>query len=398
MSFTWTRVPLSLVALLAGAGAFGQREPTYDHSVVSQVLIDLRDLGYPPVDVIPPDESAIRSLAVSGNGRIYGATSGERAHLFLLDPQHGYVVPLGHLPDKTVHHSLVVSAEGDVYIGTALAVDNNREGYDRYAGGHLLKYVPPDEKSSIQIESPCAVKDLGVPAKGQGVYALTIDRRRGILYGLTYPEGDFFSYVIANGVFRTHGRVADSKIPGEKFENEKNVGRALVVDNSGDVFTTGGGGNFVRLRAKAQEIEELDLFAPTVPGREEYNRVDAWAQDEAGKLYGGTSDGYLFRLDPEKSRVENLGKPLNQYRVRGLAFGANKKLYGIGGDNDELARLFSYDPASGAYEMLGMIDVNRRPYYSWQGYVFDSMVAGLDGTIYMGQAERKSKLYLYHPN
>jgi len=41
--------------------------------------------------------------------------------------------------------------------------------------------------------------------------------------------------------------------------------------------------------------------------------------------------------------------------------------------------------------------VNHRPYYSWQGYVFDSMVAGADGTIYMGQAERKSKLYLYYP-
>ena len=45
----------------------------------------------------------------------------------------------------------------------------------------------------------------------------------------------------------------------------------------------------------------------------------------------------------------------------------------------------------------GMIDVNRRPYYSWMGFIFDAMVAGPDGTIYMGQAERKSRLYLYHP-
>lgn len=48
--------------------------------------------------------------------------------------------------------------------------------------------------------------------------------------------------------------------------------------------------------------------------------------------------------------------------------------------------------------MLGMIDVNRRPYYSWQGYVFDSMVAAPDGTIYMGQAERRERLYLFYPN
>ena len=59
---------------------------------------------------------------------------------------------------------------------------------------------------------------------------------------------------------------------------------------------------------------------------------------------------------------------------------------------------FALDPVKAAFEMLGMIDVNRRAYYSWQGYVFDSMVAGLDGTVYMGQAERKSKLYLFYPN
>jgi hypothetical protein len=47
--------------------------------------------------------------------------------------------------------------------------------------------------------------------------------------------------------------------------------------------------------------------------------------------------------------------------------------------------------------MLGMIDVNRRPYYSWQAYVIDAMAADADGTLYMGQAERKSKLYIYCP-
>jgi hypothetical protein len=50
-----------------------------------------------------------------------------------------------------------------------------------------------------------------------------------------------------------------------------------------------------------------------------------------------------------------------------------------------MARLFSYDPSNGTYQMLGMIDVNRRPYYSWQAYVIDAMTIGADGTIYMGQ-------------
>jgi streptogramin lyase len=347
--------------------------------------------------VIPPDESAIRALAVAPDGKLYGATSGARAHLFVLEPQHGYIVPLGFLPDKTVHHSLAVDANGNVFIGTALAVDNNGEGYAAYAGGHLLRYVPNRERPDIKVDAACAVEDLGIPVKGQGIYALTIDRARGVVYGLTYPDGVFFSISAGNGAVKTHGSVASGKIPGEKFENEKNIGRALIVANDGDVYTSGSG-KLVRFDVKTQKLETLNVPVATVPGREVYNRVDAWTKDEAGSLYGGTSDGYLFRFDPERRRMENLGKPLNQYRIRGLVTTAAGKLYGIGGDTDEMARLFSYDPARGVYEMLGMIDVNRRPYYSWQGYVFDSMAIGADGTVYMGQAERKSKLYLFYPN
>ena len=114
-------------------------------------------------------------------------------------------------------------------------------------------------------------------------------------------------------------------------------------------------------------------------------------------VFGGTSDGYLFRLDPKTLELHNLGKPLNQYRIRGLVCAPNGKLYGVGGDDEEMARLFSYDPSNGAYQMLGMIDVNRRPYYSWQAYVIDAMAIGADGTVYLGQSERKSKLYLYYP-
>jgi hypothetical protein len=399
---TARQILLIVAALILSAlPVWSQRDRSYDASVVSQVRIDLRDLGYPPVDVIPSDESAIRALVVAPDGRIYGATSGERSHLFLLDPQRGYVEPLGRLADaKVVHHSLVVGQNGDVYIGTALAVDNGAQGYEHYAGGHLLKYVPADDKgrNGIRIDKPCPVVDLGIPSKGQGIYALAIDRSRGVIDGLTYPDGEFFSYQIQPGVVKAHGRVATNTMPGEKFENEKAIGRALAVDQDGNVFTSGEGGKLYRFDIKAQQLKRLDIGVPTVPGREVYNRVDAWTSDPEGNLYGGTSDGYLFRLNPTKLTVVNLGKPLNQYRIRGLVMAHDGKLYGIGGNDDEMARLFSYDPVSGVYEILGMIDVNRRPYYSWQGYVFDAMVIGLDGTIYMGQAERKSKLYLYYPH
>ena len=378
-------IGICLALLLAHAPLAAQRNPEYDRSVVSQVRIDLRELGYPPADVIPPDESAVRSLTVAPNGALYGATSGKRSHLFVLEPVHGYVVPLGFLKGvATVHRSLVVSQPGDVYIGAG--------GRD----GHLFRYTPGRARQ-IRVDAALEVADLGAPAAGEGIFSLAIDRARGVIYGLTAPDGEFFTYNIAGAKFTVHGKVAERKIPGEKFENEKAIGRAIAVSKSGGVFTSGENGALFRFDADKQRLERLPVTLPSVPGREPYTRVDAWAESMSDTLYGGTSDGYLFRLHTKTLRIDNLGKPLNQYRIRGLVPGANGRLYGVGGDDDEMARLFSYRPETGAYEILGMVDVNRRPFYSWQAYVIDSMAAGHDGTIYLGQAERKSKLYLYYP-
>lgn len=390
---------LALLVLLGGAAAVAQRSIEHDRSVVSQVRIDLRDLGYPPRDLIPPEESAIRALAVAPNGALYGATSGKRSHLFVLYPAHGYVQPLGYLPDvSTVHRALVVASNGDVYIGGSPGVDNNAQGYSGYPGGHLLKYTPGrDEGKPIRIDQPCAVTDLGIPVPGEGIYTLAINRQFGYIYGLSYPNGHFFRYEIGAAKVTLLGKVAERRIPGEKFENEKAIGRAIALDGEGHAYTSGENGYLYRFHAQQQRLERLELTVPTVRGREPYNRVDAWAEDGKGRLYGASSDGYLFRLDPKKLTVENLGKPLNQYRIRGLVLARNGKLYGVGGDDDEMARLFSYQPSTGVYEMLGMIDVNRRPYYSWHAYLIDAVALGADGTVYLGQAERGSRLYLYYP-
>src|SRR5271169_52329 len=109
---------LIVVALLTSGAAYGQRTTSSDKVVVVQTRIDARDLGYPPLDVIPDGESGISSLAVAPNGNLYGATSGKQSHLFVLIPRHGYVEPLGAIPATTaVTNAVVVSASGDVYIG-----------------------------------------------------------------------------------------------------------------------------------------------------------------------------------------------------------------------------------------------------------------------------------------
>jgi outer membrane protein assembly factor BamB len=380
------RLLVTALFLVMAAMAAGQRERSYDNVVVTQTRIDARDLGYAPVDRIPDGESGITSLAVAPNGDLFGATSGSRAHLFVLSPRHGYVQPLGVIPHATtIANAIAVSAAGDVYLGTS-------------PDGHILKYMSREtDTQQIQIGKPVTVTDLGQPVPGESIFTLTIDRGGNVLYGLTAPNAHFFSYSILDAKFHDFGVVAE-KIPfGEKFEKDKMMSRMLVVDREGMVFASGESGSFFRFDPKAQKLEKLAISAPAVPGRESWTRVDAFLLDTSGVIYGGTSDGYLFRLDPDTLTVTNLGKPLSQYRINGLVRAPDGKLYGVGGTEDDMARLFSYDPRTGAYNVLGFIDVNRRPYYAWQAYVIGALACGLDGTIYIGEDERISKLYLFYP-
>ena len=367
-----------LVLLLSCAALLpAQRTLEYDRSVVTQTRIDARDLGYPPVDVIPSGESAVAALAVAPNGTLYGVTKGKRSHLFVLQPRHGYVQPLGYLAAPAA--ALAIGRDGEVYVG----------------GPKLLRYTQKGQEfRGIRIDQPCDTEDLGSPAPGESITALAV-ALSGVVCGLTEPGGEFFT--LQDGKFALHGKVAERRMPGEKFEHDKAIGRALAFDGKGYVYTSGEGGAIYRADMVMWKLERLNVNLPTVPGREVYQRVDAWTAGSDGMLYGGSSDGYLFRFDPVRVRVDNLGKPLNQYRIRGLVRARNGKLYGVGGEDDEMARLFSYDPLRGSYEMLGFIDVNRRPYYSWQAYQVGAMAVGTDGTVYIGQSERKSKLYLYYP-
>ena len=366
--------------------SYAQRDRTYDNVVVTQTRIDARDLGYPPVDRIPDGESGITSLTAAPDGDVYGATSGNHAHLFVLNPRHGYVQPLGTIPGATsITNAIAVSASGEIFLGTS-------------PKGHLLKYVPHDEYAQqIKIGIPLPVSDLGQAVAGESIFALAINRDANLIYGLTSPNAHFFEYSIESGKFTDFGVVSTEIAGGEKFEKGKMMSRMLVVDQQGMVFTSGENGSFFRFDPKTRKLEKLAIHAPAVPGREPWTRVDAFLLDRSGMIYGGTSDGYLFRLDPEKLTVVNLGKPLSQYRIDGLVQAPNGQLYGVGGDQEGMARLFSYDPSTGVYSILGFIDVNRRPYYTWQAYVIGALACGPDGTVYLGENERISKLYLFYP-
>lgn len=397
-------VALGLVA--CGGALFSQQTQVV---TANPLRLDLRPLGHPPLDVIPPGESAVTALAIGADGCLYGGTTGERAHLFVLDPKWGAVFPLGHLPRETsIYHSLAAGPDGFLYIGTSLAREGRieergkdvLESYAVYKGGHIYRFDPKKERDSrVRMQTPDPHRplpfadDLGSPVPGEGIVSLVMGEGR--LYGMTFPNGHFFVLDLQSGKAEDLGAVCAGPLFEEPF---KSVPRALAKDARGRIW---GAGDFGALfhydPASGKIVAHPEVRLPAELGREYKTVLDAAIPGPDGSIYGGTSDGFLFRLDPETTTVVNLGKPQWQYRIRGLAFTRSGDLFGVGGERGGAARMFVLRKNGGGYENLGLLDVNRMPYYAWLAYEAESMIAGPDGTIFIGESDRISHLYLLFP-
>ncbi len=391
--------------LFAGYLQCQQTRTVFSHPI----RLDLRKLGHPPLDVIPPGESAITSLVIGKDGSLYGGTSGKRAHLFVLDPAWDHVFPLGHLPgEESIRHSLAAAPDGMIWIGTSLSnkgrIDERGRDvlarYEDYSGGHLYKFDPNKERNSrkrMQRPDPDRplphVTDMGIAVEGEGIVCLISGSRE--LYGVTFPNGHFFITDLETGKTSDKGEICGPPLNEEPF---RSIPRSLLVDTKGRVWGSGDYGALFYYDPGTEKIVHLpELRLPSELGREFKTIVDAMVQGPDGIIYGGTSDGYIFRFDPETKKITNLGKPVMQNRIRGLAFSLDGDLYGMGGEPGGAVRLFVYRTNEGGYENLGLLDVNRAPYYAWLAYDADCMVTGKDGTIFIGETGRISHLYILYP-
>lgn len=391
----------------------------------NQHRVDLRDLGHPMVNEIPVNSSAITSLITSRSGIVYGCTSGEESYLFMFDPATNKVRHLGKIPGHTgVHHSLVEDRDGNIYIGSGkdmfadVPLSKKGEGddkfditlwkdikkhYGNYTGGSLYKY---DVAANSKIKLPdghAELQDLGVSLANNSIYALTINTRGDEIYGLTYPDGHFFVYNIGSKKFADFGEVDSQKVYHGPERHWRTLPRALVCDDSGRVFMSGNKGMLKYYDPKLRKLVSTNIEIPGdyyyIQFYSDYTAVEYFAKDANGLIYGGTTDGYLFAFDAGKMQLRNLGKVRESRRLRCLSVGRDGKVYFMAGERSSSrpCQFYAYDPRAGAFETLGMLIVDRSPYYYWRGQQFDSMTTGVDGTIYLGESERKSHLFLFIP-
>jgi hypothetical protein len=388
--------------------------------------VDLRTLGYPKVNEIPENSSAITSLLLGTDGKIYGGTSGEIAYLFLFNPETNKVKHLGKISgQESIHHALVQDSEGNIYIGTGKnmfreieisKVGLGEEPIDKtiwrdiknyfsdYEGGRLFRYNPKVSNEKVKLpDMECEVEDLGIPFPGNSIYALAINPLNDQIFGLTYPDGHFFIYSIKDKKFTDIGQIDDQLSFHGPERYWRSLPRALVCDDSGRVFTSSTNGILKYYSPKSKKLESTGL---KIPGDYYYNQfytdyavVEDFIIDNSGLIYGGTSDGYLFSFDPRKMELLNLGKPRSERRLRCLTMGNDGNIYLMAGERSRSrpCHFYKYNPEFGSYEELGLLIVDRSPHYYWRGYQFDAMITGDDGTIYIGESERRSHLFLYIP-
>ena len=399
---------LILVATFTAPGLLAQRTESMDAVVVPQNRITMRELGWPPVDVIPEDEKGITSLIVAPDGTVYGGTTGFQAHLFVLKPAGALVRPLGKVPGaQSIHHSLVAPEDGMIYFGTSLWNRGRLDlrgkdiagAYEGFAGGRLYRFDPREEEKSrvrthwAEPSRDCpGLTELGIPVPGEGVHALV--GRGNELYGVSFPGGVFFVFDIARRAVSFRQGICVEPLVENPY---RSVPRDLAIDADGNVWGTGDYGKFFKYDPAAKKVTPLEIAVPCLPGREFMNVVDSFAPAKDGLIYGGDSDGYLFCLDPKTANVRNLGKPLWQKRIRGLAVGKDGDVYGVGGEELGIARLFVYRTAAQAFEILGLIEANLPPYFNWLANEFDDLVTGHDGTIYIGENSRRAHLFIFCP-
>lgn len=387
--------------------------------------LDLRELGYPLINEIAANNTAVTSLITARDGKIYGATSGDTAYLFVFDPQINKVRHLGRVEDRqSVHHALAQDRDGIIYLGTGLNpfipvelssggivghVDKTlwqdiRDHFKDFPGGHLYAYDPKKSDAVVKLAGQSAdLTDLGIPVANNSIYCLAADLERGRLYGVSYPDGKFFYYDISGKSFKVVGDIDNRVVFHGPERDWRSLPRALHVDApSGRVFTSGNEGNLAYYCPRADSLFQTGI---AVPGNRHHGQantypvVECFARGEEGWVYGGASDGHLFRFRPASLELHNLGKPRSERRLRCLAVAADGNVYLLAGERKGAipCKMFRYDPRTGSYRDLGMLVVDRSPHYHRRGYQFDAMATGADGTIYLGESERASSLWLFFP-
>jgi hypothetical protein len=298
----------------------------------------LSAVGFSPADDKPLRAIAIdagfdgadcsyHSITLASDGRIYFSLSGHRidknVHFCSYDPKHDKMVFSREINEalknedttKTVPqgkiHSGLMEAGKKLYFSTHIGYyKEDRQGRGKYPGFHLMYYDLKTDKLVDMVRGP----------EGEGMIATSLDAKRLLMYGLTYPSSLLFKYDIKAGkltqLTNPHAESADFT----RSFNSMNITRVLAMDPQGHVYGSCLDGSIWRLDEHdnpviVPHVNVLQGLAGTVDelGRLNNNwRAVLW--DDKDKCFYGTHMGTqsLFKFDPDKMKI----KPLTRFSAQ----------------------------------------------------------------------------------
>lgn len=370
-------------------------------------------------------DDSYNGITAASDGKIYYALCSHHidvgAQLYSYDPATGQVRHLGDLtqaagekgqkavPQGKVHVNFYEHA-GKLYFATHLGyyrvihgkemVGDPPPGYKAYPGGHFLAY----DLATGRFEN------LATAPNGEGIITMTMDTKRGILYGLSWPSAHFLTYDLASKQVRDLGPTSGL---GEKGTGEtyRVVCRAMGVDPNGGVLFTTATGAIVRYGGKSEGFENLtaaslkrDILGKWDPGKPAtmaYNWRQLVWDPRAAVFYGvHGSTGYLFSFDPRSEELNIIERIAAQksrrlglydsfsYGYLGLTMGpdGHTLYYLTGTPLGEEVRFVTYDTLSGKYTDFGAVslDDGTRPFWA------QSIAVGRDKRVYFVSKVREN--------
>lgn len=269
---------------------------------------------------------------------ICGHTNFAQDLLHTFDPKTGEFKSLGYAKfaekyEAKVHRGLELGGDGCVYAATSCLHEVNERL--QAPGGKVFKWDPKTGEFTL----------LTIPCPPDYLQTMSLDWKRRMIYGMSYPVFNFFAYSIDK-----------KKVVYSQFM--QSITHIAAVDDDGGYWGTWGYGHHLfRYDPKDNAVKFFDHGLPSKCESLMYPHagpIDSMINGGDGYLYIGSEKCELYRLDPRTAEVTYLAKPFVSNRMPGLLVGADGLIYGAGG-NDDNVRIFSYDRKTGAAAVLAHV-------------------------------------------
>lgn len=272
------------------------------------------------------------AMSMASDGSLYYVLSSDKidvgGQMFRFNPSTEEIKHLGDLNDicgqsgkkciaQGKSHVLFYEYQHKLYFATHVGYyqlidgmdrlpEQAPDGFDLYPGGHILSYDLGNE----------TFEDLAIIPNGEGVVSMCMDTKRGNMFGITWPTGQFFTYQVNDKKLTLLGKISGNGEAGTPGKDFRSLCRALVVDeDTGYCYLTTIEGDIyyvdpmeLKMHRLADVHLRLDYFGnyePSLPGTMGYHwrQIFWYAPEQVAYGVHGNS-GYLFKFDPKAQSIE----------------------------------------------------------------------------------------------